>query len=158
MSDIKRSRDAGDLLAGYVQQCGGVRGVLYGNYDYEPNDRVVLAAVGGRMRQLNSPLMDVLHVEHSAYESGWVGVGEPGSNYDTSDVSSEPVLFRDSSTPIFYSNAARAVEQVRQEKATPEQWLKMIEKNGGLKSGEDKWIGLSDWLKESKAKSLPSRR
>ena len=62
----------------------------------------------------------------------------------------EGVLFRDSSTPVFYSNAARAVEQVRQEKATPEQWLKMIEKNGGLKSGEDKWIGLSDWLKESK--------
>ena len=77
LSDIKRSKDAGDLLAGYVHQCGGVRGVLYGNYDYEADDRDVLAAVGGRMRQLNAPLMDALHVEHSAYENGWAGVGEP---------------------------------------------------------------------------------
>ena len=37
---------------------------------------------------------------------------------------------------IFVSNAARAVEGIRQEKATPEQWLKMVEKNGGLKAGE----------------------
>ena len=48
---------------------------------------------------------------------------------------------------IFVSNAAKAVEGITMEKATPEQWLKMIEKNGGLKAGEDKWIGLSDWLK-----------
>ena len=81
LSDIKRSKDAAYLLAGYVQQCGGVRGVLYGNYDYEPDDRVVLAAVGGRMRQLNAPLMDALHVEHSAYENGWAGVGEPKEGY-----------------------------------------------------------------------------
>lgn len=84
LSDIKRSKDAGDLLAGYVHQCGGVRGVLYGNYDYEADDRAVLAAVGGRMRQLNAPLMDALHVEHSAYEGGWAGVGEPGDDYSIS--------------------------------------------------------------------------
>ena len=81
LSDIKRSKDAGDLLAGYVHQCGGVRGVLYGNYDYEADDRAVLAAVGGRMLQLNAPLMDALHVEHSAYENGWAGVGEPKEGY-----------------------------------------------------------------------------
>ena len=88
LSDIRRSKDAGDLLAGYVHQCGGVRGVLYGNYDYEPDDRAVLAAVGDRMRQLNAPLMDALHVEHSAYESGWAGVGEPRESYgvDARDV------------------------------------------------------------------------
>lgn len=55
---------------------------------------------------------------------------------------------------IFVSNAAKAVEGIKQEKATPEQWLKMIEKNGGLKSGEDKWMGLSDWLKASDQKTL----
>lgn len=55
---------------------------------------------------------------------------------------------------IFVSNAARAVEGIKQEKATPEQWLKMIEKNGGLKAGEDKWLGLSEWLKGSDAKTL----
>ena len=59
-----------------------------------------------------------------------------------------------SSQPIFYSNAEYAVRGIKQEKATPEQWLKMIEKNGGLKAGEDKWLGLSDWLKASDKKTL----
>ncbi len=58
------------------------------------------------------------------------------------------------SQPIFYSNAEYAVRGIKQEKATPEQWLKMIEKNGGLKAGEDKWLGLSDWLKASDKKTL----
>lgn len=55
---------------------------------------------------------------------------------------------------IFVSNAARAVEGIKMEKATPAQWLAMIEKNGGLKAGEDKWMGLSDWLKASDRKTL----
>lgn len=94
LSDIKRSK-AGDLLAGYVHQCGGVRGVLYGNYDYEADDRAVLAAVGGRMRQLNAPLMDALHVEHSAYESGWAGVGEPGVGYGVDARDGKPFEYAD---------------------------------------------------------------
>ena len=57
-------------------------------------------------------------------------------------------------TDTFYSNAEFAVNNIKQEKATPEQWLKMIEKNGGLKAGEDKWLGLSDWLKASDKKTL----
>ena len=56
--------------------------------------------------------------------------------------------------PVFYSNAEHAVEGIKQEKATPEQWLKMIEKAGGMKAGEDKWLGLSDWLKGQDKKSL----
>lgn len=63
-------------------------------------------------------------------------------------------MFSLESQPIFYSNAEYAVRGIKQEKATPEQWLKMIEKNGGLKAGEDKWLGLSDWLKASDKKSL----
>ena len=55
---------------------------------------------------------------------------------------------------IFVSNAQRAVEGIRQDKATPDQWLKMIEKGGGLKAGEDKWLGLSDWLKGQDKKSI----
>ena len=68
----------------------------------------------------------------------------------------DDIRFRTSNNnqAIFVSNAARAVEGIKQEKATPEQWLKMIEKNGGLKAGEDKWMGLSDWLKESDKKTL----
>lgn len=68
----------------------------------------------------------------------------------------EDIRFRvaNENQAIFVSNAARAVEGIKQEKATPEQWLKMIEKNGGLKAGEDKWMGLSDWLKASDKKTL----
>ena len=56
---------------------------------------------------------------------------------------------------IFISNAEKAVEAIKQDKATPEQWLKMIEKNGGLKAGEDKWLGLSEWLKAQSATDAP---
>lgn len=55
---------------------------------------------------------------------------------------------------VFVSNAQKAVEGIKQEKATPQQWLAMIEKNGGLKAGEDKWLGLSDWLKGLDKKSV----
>jgi len=57
----------------------------------------------------------------------------------------------ETAAPVFVSNALKAVEGIRQEKATPEQWLAMIQKAGGLKSGEDKWIGLSEWLTERAA-------
>ena len=59
----------------------------------------------------------------------------------------------DADKPIFVSNAAVAVSNIKQEKATPEQWLKMLEK-GGLKAAEDKWMGLSEWLKDSDKKTL----
>lgn len=57
------------------------------------------------------------------------------------------------SNPIFVSNAAMAVAAIKMDKATPEQWLKMLEKNG-LKAAEDKWMGLTDWLKASDKKTL----
>ena len=56
------------------------------------------------------------------------------------------VLFR--STPVFQSNAEKAALAIKQDKATPLQWLAMLKNNGGLKAGEDKWIGLSDWLNQ----------
>lgn len=68
--------------------------------------------------------------------------------------SSDDIFFSIGPAPVFVSNAKIAVLGIKQEKATPEQWLKMIEKNGGLKAGEDKWIGLSDWLKASDKKTL----
>ncbi len=55
---------------------------------------------------------------------------------------------------VFVSNAQRAVEGIKQEKATPEQWLAMLKKNGGLKAGEEAWMGLSEWLENNESKSL----
>ena len=55
---------------------------------------------------------------------------------------------------IFVSNAQKAVENIKQEKATPDQWLAMIQSKGGLKAGEDKWMGLSQWLNDKKAEGV----
>ena len=60
----------------------------------------------------------------------------------------------DEENPIFYSNAMQAVEAIKQDKAAPQQWLAMIVKNGGLKAGEDRWLGLSDWLNNSDKKNI----
>ena len=60
----------------------------------------------------------------------------------------------DEKRDVFYSPAERAVEGIKQEKAKAEQWLAMIQKGGGLKAGEDKWMGLSEWLNERKGQSL----
>ena len=57
--------------------------------------------------------------------------------------SGEYSLKDDERRPTFYSNAERAVENVKQEKATAEQWKAMLTKAGGIKAGEDKWMGLS---------------
>lgn len=51
----------------------------------------------------------------------------------------------------FYSNAAKATEDIKQNKATGDQWIAMLKKNGGLKAEEDKWMGLTDWLKGKKS-------
>ena len=66
------------------------------------------------------------------------------------------LMFREANEnqEIFVSNAAKALEGISQDKATPEQWLKMIESKGGLKAGEDKWIGLTDWIKSRRRKTL----
>ena len=55
---------------------------------------------------------------------------------------------------VFVSNAQAALDKIQMGKATPEQWVAMLEKNGGLKAGEDKWLGLSDWLKASDKKTI----
>lgn len=55
---------------------------------------------------------------------------------------------------VFFSNAEYSVKNIQQTRATPQQWLAMIQKNGGLKVGEDEWLGLSDWLKTEDKKSI----
>ena len=75
---------------------------------------------------------------------------------DAEEAEEEEVLYRldEDEAPVFFSNAEHAVVGISQEKATPEQWLKMIEKAGGLKAGEDKWLGLRDWLTGQDKKTL----
>lgn len=54
----------------------------------------------------------------------------------------------------FFSNAESVIYSIAQDKATPAQWLAMLQKAGGIKAGEDKWTGLSEWLKTNPEKSL----
>lgn len=68
------------------------------------------------------------------------------------------MLVLDAQSPIFISNAKLALEKIKQDKATPLQWLKMLEKNGGIKSGEDRWTGLSQWLRDSQENVLTRRQ
>ena len=75
-----------------------------------------------------------------------VGVSEPK---DYSMFSIRPKT-DDARKGVFYSNAERGVENISQNKATGEQWKNMLQKNGGLKAGEDKWLGLGGWLDERK--------
>lgn len=133
----------------------------------EIHDRL-LQAFGGR-------LADAEKVSKLMSEAGFTGVKYPaGTIMGDGDGATNYVIFNENDakitehiqfmfeepevqeqTPIFISNALKAVEGIKQEKATPEQWLKMIEKNGGLKAGEDKWLGLSDWMKESVMQGQP---
>ena len=102
-------------------------------------------------KAIEKELWDVLRATENYYE-----FKHGGAPYQRDWLNGEEIRFRMSNEnqAIFVSNAAKAVEGIKQEKTTPEQWLKMIEKNGGLKAGEDKWMGLSDWLKASDKKTL----
>jgi len=64
--------------------------------------------------------------------------GNPDIRYQKAD---SGVRFRGEEEPVFYSNAMRAVENIKQERATPEQWVKMIEKNGGYKKSSPSRLG-----------------
>ena len=86
---------------------------------------------------------------------------EEARDIDNSDVSGaklQKVSDFANYSPVYYSNAEKAVEGISQNKATAEQWLAMIQKQGGLKAGEDKWLGLRDWLTARKGQSLTKEK
>ena len=116
--------------------------------------------------EIRQRLVDALGSEKAAsqvmHDAGFVGITYEGrvdgpcvvifSSDDLRIVGHD--RFRTAGVEGFISNAEAAVNSIQMEKATPQQWLKMIEGKGGLKAGEDKWIGLSDWLKASDRKTL----
>ena len=120
--------------------------VIYGRYPFVEvtNSKTNFAAYLSKMineySQGNVNLIDIIQIDESYSKSA----NDEGVRFRVANRNQE----------IFVSNAQKAVEGIKQEKGTPQQWLAMIEKNGGLKAGEDKWLGLSDWLKASDAKTL----
>ena len=125
----------------------------------EIHDRLLMA-FGGRIKDAEkvSKLMSSIGFVGVKYPAGTIwGNGQGQTNYvifnedDAKITDRIEFMFDEPEKPIFISNARMAVDGIKQEKATPDQWLKMIEKAGGIKSGEDKWTGLSDWLKDQQA-------
>jgi predicted amidophosphoribosyltransferase len=126
----------------------------------EIRERLV-QAFGGRLEDEKkvSDLMSSIGFVGVKYPAGTIfGNGRGATNYvifneDNAKIQEHiQFMFEEpDNKPVFYSNAMKAVKGISQGKATPEQWLKMIEKSGGLKAGEDKWIGLSDWLRWQQA-------
>ena len=79
-----------------------------------------------------------------------LGIGEyaPAVEEMSHAAEEDAVEYANKNQDIFVSNAQRAIEGIQQNKATAEQWIAMLKKNGGLKAGEDAWLGLEEWLNE----------
>jgi GGDEF domain-containing protein len=67
------------------------------------------------------------------------------------DASNSDIRFqREKTQDPFYSPLLKAVEGLKQEKGTGEQFFAMITKAPGVKEAEWKWLGLDDFLKDKK--------
>lgn len=144
---------AGDLatqIAEAANRTGSSSVILFGDFDYSDRAIKKLEKSIKRISGDTVTMLDIVRLDGNHTQSLM------DQTLPSRATLSDGVRYRASNEnqAIFVSNAARAVEGIKQEKATPEQWLKMIEKAGGLKAGEDKWMGLSDWLKASDKKTL----
>ena len=84
IGNLDNVREVSNLMSGYIHQCGGVCGVLYGNYDYTSDENRLISRISSRMKELGTRLLDVIHVEHSANDEGLVY--EPGASDESLDV------------------------------------------------------------------------
>lgn len=51
---------------------------------------------------------------------------------------------------VFISNALASLDKIPMKSGNAQAWINKIQQAGGLKKEEDKWMGLTDWLKEQK--------
>ena len=128
------------------------RATVYSSHPIEPGSFVSMSrmeaeeyAGGGEVYSQEVPLEDVAWIYANEGQYAPVGDGGGATAHGTRT---------QRTAPTFYSNAERAVEGVKQNKATAEQWKAMLTKAGGIKAGEDKWMGLSPWLDEHKGETL----
>ena len=125
---------------------------VYSSHPIEPGSFVSMSrmeaeeyAGGGEVYSQEVPLEDVAWIYANEGQYAPVGDGGGAAAHGTRT---------QRTAPTFYSNAERAVEGVKQGKAKAEQWKAMLTKAGGIKAGEDKWMGLSQWLDEHKGETL----
>ena len=100
-----------------------------------------------KLRKAKSkPLVEILKSIKQALYSGEFKDTTGLAERQEVNVSKTQFHIATESTAPFYSNAKKAVLDIKQDKATPQQWVAMLKKNGGLKAGEDAWLGLESWL------------
>lgn len=87
LSEIEDVKATCTELSNYINLAGGMKGVIYGNYQYSEKDKRMLQQLAAGMNLLHTPLLDVVHVDvndelgyHSAHDSG---VMEPEAEYVT---------------------------------------------------------------------------
>lgn len=51
---------------------------------------------------------------------------------------------------VFISNALASLDKISMKSGNAQAWINKIQQAGGLKKEEDKWMGLTDWIKEQK--------
>jgi hypothetical protein len=78
----------------------------------------------------------------------------------TNQAPGEGALYQDGEGSPFYSVAEAGISKVKQDKATPEQWISQISKFGGRGASQELTaIGLEEylnqWVKDNNAKSVP---
>ena len=73
----------------------------------------------------------------------------PGGLFDEDARNQRELFQRDPAGP-FYSAVEKAVDNVKLEKGSPEQWLGTIRNATGVKPEEMQWLGIEEWLKEQK--------
>ena len=146
VTEIKRLLAKLGLNADYFTD-EDFRAMLYASYRNLQTGGALERATRMATYQALRKSADASHEDNGPEDDGPDGGGNPTGG-------EEEMLNKDPYAEPFYSNAKAALGRIRMDKATPEQWLKMLEKEGGLKAGEDKWLGLSDWLKSQSKKSL----
>lgn len=122
---------ANDIIY-YTSVMGGTRAFMFGNVPLKDIQHKGISDLVAEFSGLR--LLDYIEIDGGRYKSA----ADEGVRFSVANNNQE----------IFVSNAEQAVKGIKQEKATPQQWKAMIQSKGGLKAGEDKWLGLSEWLDE----------
>ena len=129
----------------YKELSNGYVVVVEKEYKNSPDDMETITMWAEKSSKATNAQQDAApdtHVQNAILSTDVAKIQKDAENAILND---EKINFS-RSAGIFYSNAKKAVLDIKQDKATAQQWIAMLKKNGGLKAGEDAWVGLEAWL------------